>query len=64
MDLTRREEAIIIDNDVMIKITAMAEANAQFWVTLIWVYIMTEMNLFPQSPPTRRGIMKAAMAAV
>jgi hypothetical protein len=64
MDLIRREEVIMIDNEVMIKITAMAEAKAQFCVTLIWVYIMTEMNLFPQSPPTRSGIMKAAMTAV
>jgi len=64
MDLIHREKKMMIDNDVMIRITAMAEAKAQFCVTLICVYIMTEMNLFPQSPPTRRGMMNAAITAV
>ena len=47
MDFIIFEDAIMIDKEVMIRMTAMAEAKAQFCVTLMWVYIITEINLFP-----------------
>ena len=64
MDFIIFEDAIMIDKEVMIRMTAMAEAKAQFCVTLMWVYIITEINLFPQSPPTISGIINEAMTDV
>ena len=64
MDLMIFEDVMIIVREVMIRITAMAEAKDQFCVTFIWVYIITEINLLPQSPPTMRGMIKAAITEV
>lgn len=64
MDFNIFEEVTIMVREVMIRITAMAEAKDQFCVTFIWVYIITEINRFPQSPPTMRGMIKAAMTEV
>ena len=58
------EKPTMIDNVVMVRITAIADPKAQFCVTVIEVYIMTETNLFPQSPPTMSGMTNDARVVV